>query len=102
MIKLYHILEVFQSVDGLKQFQKGENSFESQHLCSLSYDSEIMLIKGSALASQRDKLYDVQAQEQPAERAMRRAQDVARRRRQLLRPPGLEFLNLLAGPELRS
>ncbi|CAH0388481.1 unnamed protein product [Bemisia tabaci] len=60
MIKLSR---VFQSVDGLKQFQKGENAYESQHVSSLSSDSEILMIKGSVLASQRGRLYDVQAWE---------------------------------------
>lgn len=58
VIKFHHMVAFFE--DGNKLIQKGENACESNHVKSLSYNSDKKTIHGYVEASMKDKAYEVE------------------------------------------
>lgn len=56
-LELFEIVKLFS--DEPKLVQKGENAVQSQHVLSVTTDTESGIIFGQVQASMKDKTYDV-------------------------------------------
>lgn len=58
VLKICNIIEFFE--DDNKMIKRGENALESNHVKSMQFDADLLLIRGDIHASMKDKIYNVQ------------------------------------------
>lgn len=58
VLKISNIYEFLENDN--KIIKKGENALESDHVKSMQFDAEIMIVRGEIHASMKDKTYKVE------------------------------------------